>query len=119
MKRRSFLKGSAICLGIAAAGLPAEVFSRPSLAHALRGPSWVRLGARARKELPAAEITRLDAEAASVIDLLSSSRDVGGNGFRIRVGEEMRQGRTVTIGGVTFSRAEAALFVVASRAALA
>lgn len=119
MERRSFLKGSALCLGIAAASLPAEAFFSTSPTHALRTPAWGRVGDRARKELPVAEIARLDAEAASVIDLLSGSPDVGGNGFRLRVTDEMRQGRTVVIGGVTFSRAEAALFVVASRTPLA
>ncbi|MDF2809935.1 MAG: hypothetical protein K0S56_966 [Microvirga sp.] len=116
MERRSFLKGSALCIATVAAGIPAtNVLATPSVTLVLRSPAWVRLGERARKELPTFEIARLDAEAGPIIELLSTSRP----DLRARLADEMREGRTVCVGGVTFARSEAALFVFASRAPLA
>jgi hypothetical protein len=115
MQRRSFLKSSALCIGIAAAGIPTGVFASQPVMRLLRSPAWARLGQRARTELPATEIAGLDADAHSVIELLSTSR----LGFKARLADDIREGRTVTIGGVMFSRSEAALFVFASRTPLA
>ncbi|QJP12901.1 hypothetical protein G3545_04025 [Starkeya sp. ORNL1] len=115
MQRRSFLKGSALCIGIAATGLPTGVLASQPAMRLLRSPAWARLGQRARTELPATDIAGLDADAHSVIELLSTSRQ----GFKARLADDIREGRTVTIGGVTLSRSEAALFVFASRTPLA
>ncbi|WP_372072192.1 hypothetical protein P7L75_07040 [Tistrella mobilis] len=108
MNRRTFLSLSAGCVtaatGSAALALPAAPQTAESLA---------RLGRRAIADLPAADVTALRAEGQRL-----PQRDISAlRSMKREIAEDFRQSRTVQIGGISFSRTETSIFILAADSA--
>jgi len=105
VNRRTFLSLSAGCITAATSGVALALPATPRTADSL-----ARLGRRAIADLPAAETASLRAEGHGFpqrgTDALRS--------MKAEIADDFRQGRTVEVGGVSFSRTEASLFILAA-----